>query len=125
MEEEEIAAVIDGFAEAAGYAMAGGLDGVEWPRVEAHVEACPACQETLAGLSDDAETRRWRRLVRDDLSALVEVVRRLRPLAQMAVDAELARAMERLTLAFATDQMAHLVDPARLTGRAGRAARPA
>jgi DNA-binding transcriptional MerR regulator len=61
----------------------------------------------------------------DDLSALVEVVRRLRPLAQMAVDAELARAMERLTLAFATDQMAHLVDPARLTGRAGRAARPA
>ena len=29
MEEEEIAAVIDGFAEAAGYAMAGGLDGVE------------------------------------------------------------------------------------------------
>ena len=35
----------------------------------------------------------------DDLSALVEVVRRLRPLAQMAVDAELARAMERLTLA--------------------------
>jgi DNA-binding transcriptional MerR regulator len=51
----------------------------------------------------------------DDLAGLVEVIRRLRPLAQMAVDAELARAMERLTLAFATDHMAHLVDPAHLT----------
>jgi DNA-binding transcriptional MerR regulator len=52
----------------------------------------------------------------EDLAGLVEVIRRLRPLAQMAVDAELARAMERLTIAFATDQMAHLIDPGRLTG---------
>jgi DNA-binding transcriptional MerR regulator len=54
-------------------------------------------------------------LTDDELAELVEVIRRLRPLAQMAVDAELARAMERLTLAFATEQMAHLVEPARLT----------
>jgi hypothetical protein len=52
----------------------------------------------------------------EDLAGLVDVIRRLRPLAQMAVDAELARAMERLTIAFATDQMAHLIDPDRLTG---------
>jgi DNA-binding transcriptional MerR regulator len=57
-----------------------------------------------------------------ELNELAEVIRRLRPLAQMAVDAELARAMERLTLAFASEQMAHLVDQTRLdrlTGRAG------
>jgi len=57
----------------------------------------------------------------DDLAALIDVIRRLRPLAQMAVDAELARAMERLTLAFAGDQMSHLVDLGRLTGRGASA----
>jgi DNA-binding transcriptional MerR regulator len=57
----------------------------------------------------------------DELADLVDVIRRLRPLAQMAVDAELARAMERLTLAFATEQMAHLVELDRLTQVTGRA----
>jgi DNA-binding transcriptional MerR regulator len=58
----------------------------------------------------------------EELAALADLIRRLRPLAQMAVDAELARAMERLTLAFATEHMAHLVDLDRLTAPTSRRA---
>ncbi|MGH9246850.1 MAG: MerR family transcriptional regulator [Acidimicrobiales bacterium] len=45
-----------------------------------------------------------------ELASLVDLIGRLRPLAQMAVDAELARAMERHTLDLVRDQMAHLAD---------------
>ena len=59
----------------------------------------------------DRYLRRTEELSDDELSELGDLVRRLRPLAQMAVDAELARAMERQTLALAGDRLAHLVDP--------------
>ena len=53
----------------------------------------------------------------DELSELGALIRRLRPLAQMAVDAELARAMQQQTLAFAGDRMAHLADLPHLARR--------
>lgn len=53
----------------------------------------------------------------DELSELGDLIGRLRPLAQMAVDAELARAMERQTLAFAGDKMAQLVNLRHLARR--------
>jgi DNA-binding transcriptional MerR regulator len=59
----------------------------------------------------DRYLRRAEELSDDELSELGDLVKRLRPLAQMAVDAELARAMERQTLAIAGDRMARLVDP--------------
>jgi DNA-binding transcriptional MerR regulator len=59
----------------------------------------------------DRYLRRAEELSDDELSELGDLIRRLRPLAQMAVDAELARAMERQTLALAGDSMAHLLDP--------------
>ena len=59
----------------------------------------------------DRYLRRAEELSDDELSELGDLVRRLRPLAQMAVDAELASAMERQTLALAGDRMARLVDP--------------
>jgi DNA-binding transcriptional MerR regulator len=62
----------------------------------------------------DHYLRRAEELSDDELSELVVLIRRLRPLAQMAVDAELARAMERQTLAFAGDRIAHLVDLVRV-----------
>jgi DNA-binding transcriptional MerR regulator len=65
----------------------------------------------------DHYLRRVEELSDDELSELVVLIRRLRPLAQMAVDAELARAMERQTLAFAGDRIAHLVDLPHLARR--------
>jgi DNA-binding transcriptional MerR regulator len=62
----------------------------------------------------DRYLRRADELSDDELSELGDLIRRLRPLAQTAVAAELARAMERQTLAFATDRMAHLADMHRL-----------
>jgi DNA-binding transcriptional MerR regulator len=53
-------------------------------------------------------------LTDEELAALIDLIRRLRPLAQMTVDAELARAMERLTLAFAGDQLTGRVDVSRI-----------
>jgi hypothetical protein len=65
----------------------------------------------------DRYLRRAEELSDDELSELVDLIGRLRPLAQMAVDAELARAMERQTLALAGDKFAHLVDPHHLAPR--------
>jgi DNA-binding transcriptional MerR regulator len=58
----------------------------------------------------DRYLRRAGELSDDELSELGDLIRRLRPLARIAVDAELARAMERQTLAFAGDRMARLAD---------------
>jgi len=65
----------------------------------------------------DRYLRRAEELSDDELSELGDLVRRLRPLAQIAVDVELARAMERQTLALAGDRMAHLADPHHLAPR--------
>jgi DNA-binding transcriptional MerR regulator len=62
----------------------------------------------------DAYLRRIDELTDDELSTLVELIGRLRPLAQMAASAELARAMERQTLAFAGERLAYLFDSRQL-----------
>jgi DNA-binding transcriptional MerR regulator len=59
----------------------------------------------------DRYLRRAEELSDVELSELVDLIGRLRPLAQMAIDAELARAMERQTLALAGDRLAHLAHP--------------
>lgn len=50
------------------------------------------------------------RLPKDDVPRLAEVVQRLRPLAQMAVDAELARAMERQVRRQLGDRLGRLLE---------------
>jgi DNA-binding transcriptional MerR regulator len=50
------------------------------------------------------------RLPKEEVPRLAEVVQRLRPLAQMAVDAELARAMERQVRAQLGDRLGRLLD---------------
>jgi DNA-binding transcriptional MerR regulator len=57
----------------------------------------------------DRYLHRVEELSDDELSELGDLIGRLRPLAQMAVDAELARAMQRHTLAFAGDKITHMV----------------
>jgi DNA-binding transcriptional MerR regulator len=69
----------------------------------------------------DRYLRRAEELSDDELSELVDLIGRLRPLAQMAVDAELARAMQRQTLALAGDKLAHLVELHHLAPRAASA----
>ena len=58
----------------------------------------------------DRYLRRVDELSDDELAELGDLIARLRPLAQVAVDAELARAMQRQTLDFAGDKIAHLAD---------------
>jgi DNA-binding transcriptional MerR regulator len=65
----------------------------------------------------DRYVHRVEELSDDELSELGDLIGRLRPLAQMVVDAELARAMQRQTLAFAGDRIAHLVDLRRVARR--------
>jgi DNA-binding transcriptional MerR regulator len=65
----------------------------------------------------DDYVHRVEELSDDELSELADLIGRLRPLAQMVVDAELARAMQRQTLRFAGDRIAHLVDQRHLARR--------
>jgi WD40 repeat protein len=49
-------------AEAVGRLLSGGLADAECAALEEHVEECPACQQALERLSQDAESTHWRRL---------------------------------------------------------------